>query len=80
MKQYRGYYIDHVIFHSEADIDAHIKSHAIEQYQMMCRMFAEKPTMELSRLMGDQADYMHKAFGMAYSEIEQIEIAAITAA
>lgn len=80
MKQYRGYYIDHVIFRSEADIDAHIKSHAIEQYQMMCRMFAETPTMELSRLMGDQADYMHKAFGMDYSEIEQIEIAAITAA
>ena len=80
MKQYRGYYIDHVIFHSKADIDAHIKNHAIEQYQMMCRMFAETPSMELSKLMGDQADYMHKAFGMEYSEIERIEIEALAAA
>lgn len=80
MRSYRGYYIDHVIFHSKEEIDLHIKNHAVEQYQMMCRMFAETPTMELSRLMGDQADYMHKAFGMAYSEIEQIEIEAIAAA
>ena len=80
MRAYRGYYIDHVIFHSKEDIDLHIKNHAVEQYQMMCRMFAERPTMELSRLMGDQADYMHKAFGMEYSEIEQIEIEALAAA
>ena len=45
MKKYRGYYIDHVIFHSEADIDSHIKNHAIEQYQMMCRMFLNMEKM-----------------------------------
>ena len=80
MTQYRGYYIDHIHFHSKADIDAFVKKQAIERYKLMCRMFANNSTMELSILMGEQADKLHNAFGMEYDEIEAIEIEVFKAA
>ena len=80
MKKYRGYYIDHVVFHSESDIDNHIKEQAVSRYKMMCQKFANDGTMELSVLMSNHADYMHKSCGMSYEEIEEIEIEAFQAA
>lgn len=81
MIQYKGYYIDHIIFNSKADIDNFIKEQAIDRYRMMCRMFArEDASMELSILMSEQADRLHNQFGMDYNEIEEIEIEAYKAA
>ena len=81
MKQYKGYYIDHVVFNSEADIDNFIKEQAIDRYKMMCRMFAEHDAgMEMSILMSEQADRLHNQFGMDYNEIEAIEIEVFKAA
>ena len=81
MTQYKGYYIDHIIFNSKADIDNHIKEQAIDRYKMMCRMFArEDAGMELSIMMSEQADRLHNQFGMDYNEIEAIEIEAYKAA
>lgn len=80
MKKYRGYYIDGVIFHSESEIDAFIKKQAIEHYKMLCAMFANKPSIELSVMMCDKADYLHNVLGLSYAEIEDIEIEAIKAA
>lgn len=74
MKQYRGYYIDHIVFSSEAEIDAAIKAQAIDRYKMMCRMFADNGSMELNVIMINHADYMHTVCGMDYNEIEAIEI------
>lgn len=80
MKQYRGYYIDHIIFHSEADIDNRIKEQAIDRYKMMVKMFMERSSMELSILLSNHADYMHNTCGMDYNEIEAIEIEVYKAA
>lgn len=81
MKQYKGYYIDHIVFDSKADIDTFIKEQAIDRYKMMCRMFArEDASMELSIIMSEQADRLHNEFGMDYNEIEIIEIEAYKAA
>ena len=81
MTQYKGYYIDHIIFNSKADIDNFIKEQAINRYKMMCRMFARQDSgMELSILMSEQADLLHNQFGMDYNEIESIEIEAYKAA
>lgn len=76
MKNYKGYYIDHVYFHSEAEIDAFIKKQAIDRYKMFCTMFANKPSMELAVMMSDHADRLHTVFGLSYDEIEAIEIEA----
>ena len=80
MKQYRGYYIDHIIFHNEAEIDAAIKAQAIDRYKWMCRKFANNGTMELNVMMIKHADYMHTVCGMDYNEIEAIEIEVFSAA
>lgn len=80
MKNYKGYYIDHVIFHSETEIDTFLKKQAIEKYRMLCQMFAEKPSMELNVIMCDHSDRLHNVFGLGYDEIENIEIEAVTAA
>ena len=81
MTQYKGYYIDHIIFNSKADIDNFIKEQAIDRYKMMCRMFArEDAGVELAILMSEQADLLHNKFGLDYNEIEEIEIEAYKAA
>lgn len=80
MKQYKGYYIDHIYFHSEADIDAFVKQQAIDRYKQMCRLFVRHSTMELSVIMSEQADRLHNIFGMDYNDIEAIEIDVFQAA
>ena len=80
MTQYKGYYIDHVIFNSKSDIDNRIKEQAIDRYKMMCRKFMDDSTMELSILMSNHADYMHNVCGMDYNDIEAIEIEVFKAA
>lgn len=80
MKQHKGYYIDHIHFHSEADIDDFVKRQAIDRYKLMCRRFAECSSMELSILMSEQADKLHNQFGMDYNEIEALEIEVFQAA
>lgn len=74
MKQYRGYYIDHVIFNSKEEIDNFIKKQAVDHYTMLCTMFADKPSMELSFMMSDRARELHDLHGMSYEEIEALEI------
>ena len=81
MTQYKGYYIDHIIFNSKADIDNFRKEQAINRYKMMCQMFARQDAgMELAILMSEQADLLHNQFGMDYNEIENIEIEVFKAA
>lgn len=75
MKNYRGYYIDGVIFHSKSEIDAFIKEQAINKYKMYCRMFHEDSSMELIAIMSAHEIYMHDVCGMEYGEIEDIQIA-----
>ena len=77
MKQYRGYYIDHVIFNSTAEIDAFIKKQAVEHHNRLSKMFSEHPSMELSSIMSDSADRLHILFGFSYEEIEKMEIVAM---
>lgn len=38
MKQYKGYYIDHVIFNSTAEIDAFIKKQAVEHHNRLSKL------------------------------------------
>lgn len=76
MKQYKGYYIDKVIFHSESDIDAFIKRETIRKYQMFCKMFADNASMELIVIMRPYEERLHNEFGLSYEEIEQLEIEA----
>lgn len=46
----------------------------IDHYTKLAKMFANKPSMELSVMMDKCADVLVKQFGLKPSEIEQIEI------
>lgn len=52
----------------------------IDHYKQLAKMAATNLTMELSIMMGEAADTLHNHFGMEWSEIEEIEIAAMQTA
>ena len=79
MTQYKGYYIDHIFFHSKAEIDAHIKQQAVEKFQMLNKFYAERPDMGVAQLCEEQAERLHDIFGFSWEEIEEMEIAAYAA-
>lgn len=73
-RQYRGYYIDNVVFSSKKDIDEFIKKQAVDRFAMLNKYFAEKPSMEASIACSEQARYLHDEFGFSWEQIEQLEI------
>ena len=77
MKQYKGLYIDNVIFHSTEEIDNFLKDKAISSYKRACKLFAERPSMERSIYADEKAEYLHKHFGFSYEELEALELEAI---
>ena len=80
MTQYKGLYIDHVIFHNAADIDAFLKEKAVESYKRAVRHFAECASYEASAYCDEKAEILHRVYGLDWAEIEEIEIEAYTAA
>lgn len=74
MKKYKGYYIDHITFNSEAEIDAFLKEQAIKGYKQAVWFFCKESTMEASIYATEKAEYLHKQFGMSWNELEAIEI------
>ena len=76
MKQYKGYYIDHVVFDSEADIDARVKSDLIKRMQKLNRMAIENVSYALVAVAEAMrcANRLHDEYGMSYVEIEALEI------
>ena len=77
MTKYKGYYIDGVTFRNKAEIDKFIKDETINAYKMYCKMFAEKPSMELMHLINPCMDKLHDEYGLSYEEIELLEIEAM---
>ena len=77
MVQYKGYYIDHVVFNNKAEIDAKIKSDLIKRMQKFNRMAVGNVSyaMEAVAEAMQCARKLHDEYGMSYSEIETLEIA-----
>ena len=80
MKQYRGYFVDNVIFNSEADIDAFLKDQAIKAYRTAVEMFMIHTDMEHSLYVDEKAKNLVDNFGFTWSDIEALEIEIYTAA
>lgn len=74
MKQYKGYYIDNVIFNNEAEIDAFLEKQAIDAYKLACELFAERPTIENSIYCDEKAERLVNQFGYTWDQIEALEI------
>lgn len=76
MKKYKCYYIDKVIFRSEAEIDEFVKQQAIREYKIRCQVFAINRTIEASIYTDEQAQKLNKEYGISWEELEQMEIEA----
>lgn len=74
MRQYKGYYIDKVIFNNEKEIDEFIRNQAIEKYKQSVRWFCERPSMQFSIYSGECAERLVEQFGFTWEEIEEMEI------
>ena len=74
MKQYKGYYIDKVIFNNEQEIDDFIKSEAVRAYKVAVKLFVQHSTIESSIYCDEKAERLVKQFGFTHSEVEAIEI------
>lgn len=77
---YKGYYIGHGPndFHSRREIDEHLKKLAIQLYKRYIRsMYHDSTIPATPQCVIDQADQLHKVYGLTGEEIEAIEIEAI---
>lgn len=74
MKQYKGYYIDKVVFNSEKEIDNFLKEQAVSAYRKAVKYFANHCTMEASIYCDDKARNLIDNFGYTYKQVEAIEI------
>lgn len=74
MTQYKGYFVDHIVFDNKQDIDEHIKAQAIETYKRAIRYFLEKGDMETSIYADEKAEYLVSQCGMTWEQVEAIEI------
>ena len=77
MKNYKGYYIDKIIFNSEAEIDKFLEDQAVLKFKQLNKYFAEYASMEAAQVCEEQAQILHNKFGYSWARIEQLEIEAI---
>lgn len=77
MKQYKGYYIDNVIFNSTEEIDSFLEKQAVDAYKMACKLFAEHRTIGNSITCDEKAERLVNQFGYTWEQVEEIEIEAM---
>lgn len=73
MKKYRGYYIDHVVFDSEADIDDFIRYQAVKAYTIAVEAMIKRLSMESVAYAHEKAEILVNEHGFTWEKVEQIE-------
>ena len=74
MKQYKGYYIDKVIFHNEEEIDTFLEKQAVDAYKMACELFANHSTIGNAITCDEKAERLVNRFGYTWEQVEALEI------
>lgn len=78
MKQYKGYYIDHIYFHSTEDIDNYIRGQLVKRFIKLNQLFLSSDSnIECSILCDEVAQQLNSQYGLSWEELEQLEITAI---
>lgn len=77
MEQYRGFYIDNVIFNSKEDIDKFVEEQAVLAFKKYNKYFSKHPSIEASRLCTLYKNRLRNEFGYSYERIEELELEAI---
>lgn len=79
MRNYKGYYIDNIIFHSIEEIDEFVKNQAIEAYKRAVELFASHSTIENSIYADSRAEILVNRYGFTWGDIEDLEISTLQA-
>ena len=79
MTQYKGYYIDNVIFTSKEDIDIFLKEKAVKAYRVAVELFNNNRNLEYSMYCDQCADVLVNNFGYTWEQVEALEIAVLEA-
>jgi len=74
MRQYKGYYIDNVIFNNTNDIEAFLKRQAVDAYKMAVTLFVERSTIENSIYCDEKAERLVNEFGFTWEQVTALEI------
>lgn len=74
MKQYKGYYIDHIIFNNTEEIDNFLKEQALNSYKLACELFVNNSTMANSIYCDEKAQRLVNEFGYTWEQVEELEI------
>lgn len=74
MRNYKGYYIDKVIFNNEAEIDAFLEKQAVDAYKMAVTLFVECSNIGNSITCDEKAERLVREFGYTWEQVEEIEI------
>lgn len=80
MRQYKGCYIDNVIFHNAKEIDKFLENQALDAYKTACELFAIHNDMEYANYCNEKAEILVNQFGYTWEQLEAIEIQAYATA
>lgn len=73
-RQYKGCYIDGVIFTSKQNVDNFLKEQTISAYVNAVKMFADDHTMASSMHCDETAERLVDMYGFTWEQVEQLEI------
>lgn len=73
MKEYKGYYIDDVIFHNENEIEEHRKEYAVNAYRMAVELFNHNRNIEYAMYVDEKAETLVNNFGYTWEQVEELE-------
>ena len=79
MKQYKGYYIDKVIFNNREEIDRFLEEQAVEAYTRAVELFVIHSTVENSVYCDEKAQVLVDQFGYSWEQVEALEIKTLQA-
>lgn len=74
MTNYKGYYIDNIIFHNTEEIDSFVKKQAVDSYKKAVQLFKNHSTLANSSLCDEKAERLVKYFGFTWEQVEALEI------
>ena len=73
MLKYKGYYVDHVFFHSKEEIDKFIKDKAVWAYKNALTLFMNHPDFAHSTLVDEKAEYLVNHLGFSWEQIDKLD-------
>lgn len=74
MTNYKGYYIDGVIYSNKQDVDNQILKNRLNQLKLAVREFERFPCYETAGYLSDKQEQLVKLHGYEWEEVENLTL------